>query len=91
MGLRAAASSLGLFPRVLGIVGAGQMGSGIAQVAATCGLDVVLCDTSKAVLESSEAAVLKSLGRMAKSGKIHPEDAEAASRRISRVTELQVV
>lgn len=37
-------------PRVLGIVGAGQLGAGIAQVAATHGINVVLCDTSASAL-----------------------------------------
>ena len=47
MASRAIAASLAVLPRAIGVVGAGQMGSGIAQVAATHGLEVILCDTSK--------------------------------------------
>ncbi len=37
-------------PRVLGIVGSGQLGAGIAQVAAVNGLQVVLCDANASAL-----------------------------------------
>ena len=38
----------------VGIIGAGTMGSGIAQVAATAGCEVVLCDLNETVLETSK-------------------------------------
>ena len=54
----------------IGIVGAGQMGAGIAQVAATSGLSVVVTDVAQASLDKGQAAVTKSLGRLVKKEKI---------------------
>ncbi len=53
----------------MGVVGAGQMGAGIAQVAATAGLPVVLCDLNEAALERGRASISSSLSRMVKKEK----------------------
>lgn len=56
--------------RTVGIVGAGQMGSGIAQVAADSGFQVILQDISSATLDKGLAAIKSSLDRLIKKGTI---------------------
>ena len=73
----------------IGVVGAGQMGAGIAQVAAVAGLDVVVTDVSQASLDKGEAGVAKSLGRLVKKEKITQADADAAAARIKWAQDLQ--
>jgi 3-hydroxybutyryl-CoA dehydrogenase len=60
--------------RRIGVVGAGTMGHGIAQVAAQAGLDVVLVDVSPQALERGIAGVGKSLDRLVAKGKLSAED-----------------
>ena len=64
--------------QTLGIVGAGTMGSGIAQVAALAGLTVVLLDVDEARVAQGHAAVASGLDRMAKKGKLTAAQREAA-------------
>ncbi|MEZ5332972.1 MAG: 3-hydroxybutyryl-CoA dehydrogenase [Thermoanaerobaculia bacterium] len=68
--------------RKVGVVGAGTMGHGIAQVAAQAGLDVRLVDVAPAALESGVAKIGRSLDKLAAKGKLSAEDAEAAKGRI---------
>ncbi|MGI5508475.1 3-hydroxyacyl-CoA dehydrogenase family protein [Streptomyces sp. CA-106131] len=72
----------------LAVIGAGLMGSGIAQVAALGGYDVVLQDVSDAQLDRGLAAVDGSLQRMVKKERITADEAAAALARIARATEL---
>ena len=72
----------------IGVVGAGQMGNGIAQVAASAGFAVVLHDNSAAALDRGLATIDKNLGRMVEKGKLAEADAEAARGRIARAPEL---
>ena len=58
--------------RSVGVVGAGTMGSGIAQVAAQSGFDVVLVDISSAALAKGLATIAKSLERLVAKGKLTP-------------------
>lgn len=74
--------------RTLGVVGAGQMGSGIAQVAAAVGLGVVMSDIKEAFLERGFSAIEKSLGRMVKKEAISQEDQEEILGRIEGTTAL---
>lgn len=74
--------------RTVGVVGAGQMGAGIAQVAAQSGLDVVVTDMSADANARGKAAIEKSLGRLVKKEKLTQADADAALGRISWATEL---
>jgi 3-hydroxybutyryl-CoA dehydrogenase len=67
----------------IGVVGAGQMGSGIAHVAALSGYEVVLTDVSEGAVEAGLASVRKNLGRMVKKERISEADAEAALARIA--------
>jgi 3-hydroxybutyryl-CoA dehydrogenase len=64
------------------VVGAGQMGSGIAQVAAVAGYDVTLVDVSAAQLDRARAGIERSLARMVEKGSVESGVAEAALTRI---------
>ncbi len=64
------------------------MGSGIAQVSAVAGHDVVLRDVSDAALDRGRAAIEKSLARLVAKGTIVEADAEAALSRITTTTDL---
>lgn len=66
----------------LGIVGAGQMGGGIAQVAAQRGLDVTLVDISQAVADKGKGKIGATLGKLVEKGKLQAADVEAALARI---------
>lgn len=72
----------------LAVVGAGLMGSGIAQVAAQAGWQVTLRDIGAEQLDRGTAGIRKSLERFAAKGTITAEDAEAALGRITTTTEL---
>ena len=71
--------------RKVGVIGAGQMGNGIAQVCAQAGYDVGLNDISKDRIEAGLATINGNLARRAKSGKITEADREAILSRISPV------
>ncbi len=68
--------------RTLGVVGAGQMGSGIAEVAAVAGLEVVLTDIDDEALGRSVALVARQLGARVEKGRLSAGDREAALGRI---------
>jgi 3-hydroxybutyryl-CoA dehydrogenase len=65
------------------VVGAGQMGSGIAQVAAVAGYDVTLVDVSPAQLDRARSGIERSLGKLVEKGKVDRDAAEAAVSRIA--------
>lgn len=69
--------------KTLGVVGAGQMGAGIAQVAAQSGLHVILADISDEAAEAGKAKITKFLTRAVARGRATQEDADAALGRIS--------
>ncbi len=75
----------------LGIVGAGTMGAGIAQVAILSGLQVFLYDAVGAALTKGQSRIAQSLRRAASKGLIQADDAEAALRRLSAVSQLAEV
>ena len=56
--------------KVFGIIGAGQMGLGIAQVAAQTGHDVILLDASQELAEKGRGRLAKSLDRLVEKGKL---------------------
>lgn len=66
----------------LAVIGAGQMGSGIAQVAATAGLSVTLLDVSEDFARKGLAAVEKGLSRAIEKGKLDPAEKDAVLVRI---------
>jgi len=75
--------------KTIGVVGAGIMGSGIAQVAASAGYSVILNDIEDKFLDRGLAAITHSLERMVKKDKITAADAKAISGRIIRSTRLE--
>jgi len=64
----------------VGVVGAGTMGAGIAQVCATAGLQVVLVDVGLEQLQRGQAAIAESLARLEPKGKLPRPAAEIAGR-----------
>ena len=72
----------------LGVVGAGTMGHGIAQVAAQAGFDVMLVDSASEALVAGVGRVEKSLGKLVAKEKLTEEDKQAALGRISTSTDL---
>ncbi len=62
----------------IAVIGAGAMGNGIAQVAATSGYRVTLMDVVPAQIERAVAAIRQSTTRMVEKGKLTPEQASAA-------------
>lgn len=77
-------------PTHVTVIGAGLMGSGIAQVAAVGGYDVVMRDVTQEALDRGVAGIKKSLGRFASKGKISEADVDAALDRITTTTDLGV-
>jgi len=69
--------------RKIGVIGAGQMGSGIAHVVALSGYDVVMNDLDKERVEAALAAINNNMTRQVASGKISEEDRQKALARIS--------
>jgi 3-hydroxybutyryl-CoA dehydrogenase len=72
----------------IGVVGAGQMGSGIAQVAAAAGYSVSLHDVSEQAVERGLATIEKGLRRAVDKGKVTEAEATATRGRIQPVREL---
>lgn len=70
----------------IGIIGAGTMGNGIAQVAASAGYDVVLLDVSDAALEKGLAALSNSLDRLIKKEVMNAEQKSQTLARIKTTT-----
>ena len=68
--------------RRIGIIGAGQMGRGIAHVCALAGLDVVLSDANAAALAQAHDTIGSNLSRQVARGRIKEEDKAAALARI---------
>jgi 3-hydroxybutyryl-CoA dehydrogenase len=64
----------------VGVVGAGTMGAGIAQVCATAGLQVVLVDVGSEQLQRGQAAIAASLSRLEPKGKLPHPSAEITAR-----------
>jgi 3-hydroxybutyryl-CoA dehydrogenase len=60
--------------KTIGVVGAGQMGNGIAQVAATHGYEVIISDISTKALEKGLATISSSLDRIIKKGQMQESD-----------------
>jgi 3-hydroxybutyryl-CoA dehydrogenase len=71
--------------RIVGIIGAGQMGSGIAQAVSQNGIQVLLADIDIALAEKAKAGIDKALVRLVSRDKISPAEAEAALSRITPV------
>ena len=75
----------------VGIIGGGAMGSGIAQVAATAGHEVVLFDTKTEALNLSKTKLAKVMARLVEKEKITTESAKAIQARISYADNLEAI
>ena len=72
--------------RTIGVVGAGTMGHGIAQVAAQSGYEVILVDAVPEALERGRAQIGKGLERLVGKGKLSAEERDGALGGVSRRT-----
>jgi 3-hydroxybutyryl-CoA dehydrogenase len=72
----------------LGVVGAGAMGSGIAQVALTGGMAVVLSDASEAQLDKARTALFARIDRLVEKRELKPDLAAAAKARLTLAREI---
>jgi 3-hydroxybutyryl-CoA dehydrogenase len=75
--------------RKIGIIGAGQMGSGIAHVVALSGYDVALNDVAKERFDAAIQTIDKNLSRQIASGKIDDDERQRTLSRISFAETLQ--
>jgi 3-hydroxybutyryl-CoA dehydrogenase len=73
--------------RTVGVIGAGQMGAGIAQVTAQAGFDVLLRDVDVARAEKGKTGIAKRLQRAVEGGKLEAAAADAALARITPIGE----
>lgn len=74
--------------QTIGVIGAGQMGAGIAQVSAQSGYHVLLSDVDVARAEAGKAGIAKQLKRLVEKEKISAADADAALARIEPVGDV---
>ncbi|MEU7524546.1 3-hydroxybutyryl-CoA dehydrogenase [Saccharothrix sp. NPDC042600] len=72
----------------VGVVGGGLMGSGIAEVCARAGLDVLVSEVSHDATEAARGRIASSLGKGVRSGKLSAEDRDAALERLRFTTDL---
>ncbi len=75
--------------KTIGVIGAGTMGSGIAQVSAEAGFAVVMRDIEEQFVQRGLAAVEKNLARAVEKGKRSKDDADAVRSRIGGTTRLE--
>ncbi len=74
--------------KTIGVVGAGQMGNGIAHVAALSGYQVVLTDIEEGILGRAVATIAKNLDRQVKKGLVAEDDKDVILSRIATGTNL---
>ncbi|ADG80245.1 3-hydroxybutyryl-CoA dehydrogenase OS=Tsukamurella paurometabola (strain ATCC 8368 / DSM / CCUG 35730 / CIP 100753 / JCM 10117 / KCTC 9821 / NBRC 16120/ NCIMB 702349 / NCTC 13040) OX=521096 GN=Tpau_3667 PE=4 SV=1 [Tsukamurella paurometabola] len=72
----------------VGVVGAGQMGGGIAEVSARAGADVLVWEATEELAAGGRARILKSLDRAVSSGKITERERDQAAERLTFTTDL---
>ena len=77
--------------KTIGVIGAGQMGSGIAHVAATTGINVVLNDIGKEQLAKAIATIDQNLERQVNREKISPSDKQDALERLNTSTDHEAL
>jgi 3-hydroxybutyryl-CoA dehydrogenase len=71
----------------IGVIGAGQMGNGIAHVAAQAGIQVVLQDVAQTQLDKAMATIAKNMDRQVQKGTVTQADRDAAIARIAQTTD----
>ena len=75
--------------QALGVIGAGQMGNGITQVAAMNGLQVIMNDISEEFAQRGLDMITKILSRNVEKGKMTPDEKEAVVERIQLSTDMK--
>jgi len=75
--------------RKIGVIGAGQMGNGIAHVGAAAGYDVMMVDISQQQLDRAMATIGKNMDRQVSRNALKPEEKAAAMARIATSTKLE--
>jgi 3-hydroxybutyryl-CoA dehydrogenase len=75
--------------RKVGVLGCGLMGSGIAQVAAQAGYEVVVREVEQKFLDKGLSGIQKSLGKFVEKGKMQQSDMDACMGRLKGSTSLQ--
>jgi 3-hydroxybutyryl-CoA dehydrogenase len=73
--------------RNIAVIGAGQMGSGIAQTIAQYGMQVMLSDRDITISENAKAGIEQALGKLVGRGKLEVAEAEAALARITPISD----
>lgn len=73
--------------KTIGVIGAGIMGNGIAQVSAAAGFNVIMVDINDAALERGFATIGASLDKLVKKDKLGAADREATLARVTRTTD----
>ena len=75
----------------LGIVGSGIMGSGVAEVAAKAGIEVVLRSRQQATADSMVAALERSLGKQVEKGKLDEAESKEVLNRVEATSDLHAL
>ena len=75
--------------KTIGVLGAGTMGSGIAQVAAAAGFTVIMRDIEEQFVNRGLEAIKKNLTRAVEKGKMGQDDADALLSRVTGTTDLK--
>src|SRR5579884_1372430 len=75
----------------VGVIGAGTMGSGIAQVFAQSGFSVRLVDVTQPMLDRARGTIEKSLAKFVEKGKLSASDRDAARSRLSTATSIEIL
>jgi len=74
--------------KTVGVIGAGTMGNGIAQVFAQSGFNVRLVDIAQPMLDRARSTIEKSLGKFVEKGKLTAADRDAAMSRLTTATAI---
>ncbi len=77
--------------QLISVIGAGTMGSGIAQVAASNGCQVTIVDSSQPALENSKSKLKSILNRLVEKGKINEEQSKSILARIHWTTKMDEI
>ena len=77
--------------QIISVIGAGTMGSGIAQVAATCGWQVSIIDSFPKALENSKSKLKSILNRLVEKGKLNEEQSKSILTRIHWTTNMDEI
>jgi 3-hydroxybutyryl-CoA dehydrogenase len=75
--------------KTIGVVGAGSMGNGIAQVCAAAGYAVIMHDRAEEYVQRGLSTIQSSIGKFVEKGKLTPEDRDALLGRLSTTTRLE--